>query len=129
MTTAAAQAELEQSPQLPDHIARLEATFQAEQRRRAQFVEEIDESVKAEFINGEVIIHSPARLAHSEVVLRASILLSCYANRHKLGQVLVEKTLIRCRRNDYEPDINFFKLTAKTRGMDRRPERFSRRPT
>ena len=117
MSAAAALAELKQSPQLPDYIADLQATLEAEQRRREQFIEEIDESMKAEFINGEVVIHSPARRVHSHVVYHASVLLGQYAIRHRLGEVLVEKALVRCRRNDYEPDVCFFR-TAKTEGWD-----------
>ncbi len=115
MTTAAIIAELRQSPQLPDHIAELQAAFEDEQRRRGRFIEEIDESMKVEFINGEVVIHSPARLAHTDVVYYVSVLLGQYAIRHGLGKVVVEKGLVRCRRNDYEPDINFFQ-TARTEG-------------
>ena len=118
MTTAAALAELKELPQLPDHIADLQAAFEAEQRRREQFIEEIDEVAKAEFINGERVIHSPSRLAHSKVVLRGGTLLSQYADRHGLGVVLVEKTLIRCRRNDYEPDICFFRADKTTEWKD-----------
>ena len=106
-----------QSPQLPDHIAELETFLEAEQRRRGQFIEEINESMKAEFINGEVIVHSPARRAHTLVTLQTATLLSQYVVRHALGEVHSEKTLIRCRRNDYEPDICFFQ-TARTVGWD-----------
>ena len=106
-----------QSPQLPDHIAELQAFLEAEQRRRGQFIEEMAESTKAEFINGEIIIHSPARMTHLEVSLDTAILLRKYVNLHGLGKVFHEKCLIRCRRNDYEPDIVFFQ-SAKTQGWD-----------
>ena len=108
MSTDDALAELKQSPLLPDFIADLQATFAAEQRRREQFIEDIDPSMKAEFINGQVVIHPPARRAHSKVVLNTATLLDQYTKRHRLGEVLVEKCLIRCQRNDYEPDICFF---------------------
>ncbi len=117
MSTARALIELKQSPLLPDFIADLQATFAAEQRRREQFIEEMNASVKAEFINGEVIIHSPARLVHLEVVIQTGILLRQYTVRHGLGKVLVEKCLIHCHRNDYEPDICFFAL-SKTEGWE-----------
>jgi len=39
--------------------------MQAEQKRRERFYEEMSEQQKAEFINGEVIVQSPARLRHT----------------------------------------------------------------
>ncbi len=117
MTTAALLAELKKSPQLPDHIAELQAEFEDEQRRRERFIEEIDESMRAEFINGEVIVHSPSRLVHIKVLGYVATLLDQYVIRHGLGEILVEKALIRCRRNDYEPDVCFFQ-TVKTAGWD-----------
>jgi Uma2 family endonuclease len=34
--------------------------------------------------------------------------MSLYADTHHLGEVGIEKVMIRCNRNDYEPDICFF---------------------
>ena len=103
------------SPQLPDHIEELQAFFEAEQQKRRQFLEEMDESRKTEFINGEIIIHSPARMTHLDVSLEAVILLRKYVSHHGLGKVFHEKCLIHCQRNDYEPDICFFH-SAKAEG-------------
>lgn len=62
---------------------------------------------KIEFINGEVVLHSPARLQHLEVTKWIVQLLSIYVETNGLGEVLTEKCLCVFPRNDYEPDIVF----------------------
>ena len=103
--------ELERSPALPDHIARLQQVLEDEQRRRERFYEEIDEKARAEFINGKIIMHSPARLEHLKVSSFAMNLLTNFVWTHELGEVFIEKCMIQCRRNAYEPDICFFNAT------------------
>jgi Uma2 family endonuclease len=100
--------ELLQSPQLPRHVAQLESVWQAEQARRARFYDEITESQKVEFINGEVVVQSPAKLIHTIASLNLATLLSTYVQKHQLGHVGNEKLLVSLSRNDYEPDICFF---------------------
>ena len=80
-----------------------------EQRKREAFYNDINEQQKAEFINGEVVIHSPVKIEHNEGVSLLSRLLSIYVDRHQLGFVGIEKVMIALTRNDYEPDICFFK--------------------
>jgi len=42
-------------------IQYLQETFEAEKERRIEFREWLNPDVKAEFINGEIIIHSPVK--------------------------------------------------------------------
>ncbi len=76
--------------------------------RREQFYEDIDEGTKAEFINGEIVVHSPARKEHLDVSAFVVNLMMNHVASRKLGKVYIEKCLIRCERNDYEPDICYF---------------------
>ena len=108
MTIAAALAELERSPALHDHIDRLRQVAEDEQHRRERFYNDLDEDTKAEYINGQIVVHSPARFAHLQASQRISTLLHLFTVQKNLGEVFVEKCLIRCQRNDYEPDICFF---------------------
>ncbi len=101
-------AELLQDPALPEKLADLQHTFGAEQRRRERFYDEVADDEKAEFINGEVIMHSPARAKHTEVRQRLQHLLHAYCAVHRLGKVHTEKSLCVFPRNDYEPDVVFF---------------------
>lgn len=80
-----------------------------EQERRISFRNENDGQEKVEFINGEVIIHSPVKKRHNQASLLLAQLLNIYSANHSLGFVGIEKIMITLTRNDYEPDICFFK--------------------
>lgn len=97
-----------QSPKLPDYVRELTDYLQAEKKRREEFYRTVRDDQKAEFINGEVICHSPARLKHTLAVEYLGSILGKYARKNKLGMVLREKALVRLTRNDFEPDICFF---------------------
>jgi Uma2 family endonuclease len=86
------------------HIA-----LEDEKVRRIAFYNDITEQEKVEFINGEIIIHSPVMKRHNTASLLLARLMSIYADIHQLGFVGIEKIMITLTRNDYEPDICFFK--------------------
>jgi Uma2 family endonuclease len=96
------------SPTLPEELSRLNAAMNEERVRRARFYEEITPEMKAEFINGQVIMHSPATNEHTEIRQRIETLLITYVEACELGVVRTEKALCVFPRNDYEPDIVFF---------------------
>ncbi len=80
-----------------------------EEIRRKQFYEQITEDDKAEFINGQIIMHSPVRNIHSTVSFRLAWLLGNYVSPNDLGFIGHEKIMVEFTRNSYEPDICFFK--------------------
>ncbi len=98
------------SPNAPDVLRDLQKALHEEMRRRHDFGEWIDETLKAEFINGEAVVHSPVKRKHWQSSNFLSTLLSVYTTLHNLGTVGVEKVMIALTRNDYEPDIVFFSL-------------------
>jgi len=100
--------QLARSPRLPLYAQQLQVWMETEQARREQFYEEMSETRKTEFINGEVIVHSPVRLYHTIASRNLLTLLSTYVQKHSLGFVGHEKMLITLTRNDYEPDICYF---------------------
>jgi len=75
---------------------------------RSKFYSDISEFEKAEFISGEIIIHSPVKKSHNDVTTQLSALLMFYVKKHQLGCIGIEKIMIQLTRNDYEPDICFF---------------------
>ncbi|MCB0521041.1 MAG: Uma2 family endonuclease [Lewinellaceae bacterium] len=79
-----------------------------EQQRRQAFYDLITEDDKAEFVNGEIIFHSPVVKVHNAVTKYLLKLLDTFVEEHDLGFVGVEKILTKFTRNDYEPDICFF---------------------
>jgi len=100
--------QLRHSPQLALYLQELQQLLADEQKKRAQFYEMITPEDKAEFINGEVIFHSPVKLKHNRVSRRLLELLGAYVTAKDLGEIGHEKMLISLTRNDYEPDICFF---------------------
>ena len=79
-----------------------------EKVRRKTFYDWITEGTKAEFINGEIVIHSPVKKRHWKTNNLFSRLLSFYVSLKSLGEVGTEKVMITLSRNDYEPDVVFF---------------------
>ena len=80
-----------------------------EQRLREEFYEIIGEDDKAEFVNGEIIYHSPVMKRHNDATKQLLKLLDIFTAMLKLGYVGVEKILTKFTRNDYEPDLCFFR--------------------
>ena len=104
---AAALAELEKSPALPDHVAHLQEFIAEEQRRREQFHRDF-EGRRGEFINGQIYVSPPARKDEMDAAFCVMNLLGNFADSRGLGEVYGGKCLIHCQRNDYEPDACFF---------------------
>jgi Uma2 family endonuclease len=99
---------LARSPKLGLIYRDLTALWEQEQAARQQFYDGIQDGQKAEFINGEIIVHSPDKLKHVEVRVRLTNLLKNYVATHELGLVGDEKLLVCLTRNDYMPDVVFY---------------------
>lgn len=97
-----------QSPRLGLWVRKMQEVLDRERARREEFYSSMSEQQKVEFINGEVVVQSPVRLAHDMVSGRLYKLLSTYVDRHGIGHVGHEKLLVSLTRNDYEPDVCFF---------------------
>ncbi len=97
------------SPALPHHVEALLGVLRGEEVARERFRDWLTPSTKAEFINGEVVMHSPARNAHNQTVRRLVTLLGAHNGAHALGgTVAAGKALVGLTRNDYEPDVAFW---------------------
>lgn len=105
------------------YVEELNAIVEAETERRERFYDEMTDAEKVEFINGEVIVHSPARAAHLDATYNILTLLGTYVRLRKLGAVYYEKCLCVFPRNDYEPDVDFFG-TAKAACLDAETMKF-----
>ena len=89
-------------------VDKVKSRLDDEQKRRWYFYEIIEENKKMEFINGEIIFHSPVKLQHNSATKLLCGLLNAFVIKHKLGFVGIEKIMVSLTRNDYEPDICFF---------------------
>ena len=84
------------------------AILEEEKKRRLAFYNDITDEEKVEFINGEIIVHSPVKKEHNDANSLLHNLISNFVRKNKLGYVGIEKIMIALERNDYEPDICFF---------------------
>lgn len=102
------------SPKLTVYANQLKTYLDDEVRRRQEFYDWISEDTKAEFINGEVIMQTPAKKRHTVASMNLSALLDAYVESHDMGFVGAETVLLdlsrplALTRNDYLPDICFF---------------------
>lgn len=97
------------SPGLPHFVQELCEVLARERTLRQKFYEEITEQEKAEFVNGQVIMHSPVQRRHSVASDLLFTLINTFVNQNDLGWVGHEKLLVALTRNDYEPDVAFWK--------------------
>jgi len=90
-------------------LQELEAILLDEHKKRILFRNDFRKQEKVEFINGEIVVHSPVKKRHNKASLLLAQLLNIYSAKHGSGFVGIEKIMITLTRNDYEPDICFFK--------------------
>lgn len=99
---------LKQSPLLPQALAELNAFWKDEQARREKFLADMDESTKSEFIEGNIVLHSPAKHQHNAAIKALVQLAGTYVDVHHLGIVLAEHAMLHLTRNNFEPDVVFW---------------------
>lgn len=87
----------------------MEVAWKDGQEARHEFWKTIDENVKAEFINGIGVYDSPVYGRNWKANSRICRYLIPHVMDNELGEVGYEKVMIRCYRNDYEPDICFWR--------------------
>jgi len=96
------------SPVLPELIQEAQRVIGREHRLREKFYADITPENKWEFIQGEIIMHSPALNRHLVATKQLYDLMSAYVRTRSLGIVHIEKAMTSFSRNDYEPDVMFF---------------------
>jgi Uma2 family endonuclease len=101
--------QLLRSPRAREYLDQISQRLKQEQEARQRFRDQMTEDTRAEFINGEVVVHSPSRFAHNRTAERIYRLLHGYVESRGLGCVGHEKYLVELTRNDVEPDVVFWK--------------------
>lgn len=96
------------SPRLIEQLEELNRIVAREHVNREAFREWLKPEVKAEFICGEVVMHSPAKRVHNRVRMRLESILSAWIRLTGEGEVASEKALCVFPRNDFEPDLVYF---------------------
>lgn len=95
---------------LPLLVERVNHAWNAEKIARVAFRDELTPSIKAEFILGKTILHSPAKAKHLRATQNIFETIRVHLRSRKIGEVFTEKAMIALGRNDYEPDIVFFSI-------------------
>lgn len=103
-----------QSPRLPDYVRELTDYLKEEEKNRQAFYRDLRDDQKAEFINGEVVQHSPVKEKHNAIRQNLEFLLLRFVRKNKLGVIRSEKALVQLTRNDFEPDLCFFNTEKAT---------------
>ncbi len=108
-TASSVEQQLFDLPDLPFLIERLNNRLVEEQKLRAKFRKWVTPDVKAEFINGQIVKHEPTSEDQNEATGHLLLLGGFFANFKKIGKVYGQKALIGMKRNDYEPDVAFWR--------------------
>ncbi len=86
------------------HAVAQEAHLEEEVRRR-QFVEDLSPDVKAEWIDGEAVYHSPTSEIHNRTTHGLNGILGVFSMFREALIVRVEKAMIELEFDNFEPDI------------------------
>ena len=108
-----------QSPKLKEHFIKFKNYIKKEQQNRKDFYDLVTEDMNAEFINSEVVIHSPVTDEHESTFFGLATLLHIYTTINKLGRITQEKLTLAYSRNNYEPDICFFSVAQPNKIKER----------
>lgn len=100
---------LKETPDAVLILNKFQDYLREESLKRNEFLAMVHENLKAEFINGQIVLHSPVRLAHLRVSSRLSNQLMNFVESHHLGFIGIEKMMIALSRNYYEPDIVYYR--------------------
>lgn len=95
------------APDLPELIEQAQRAYMREKKLRQKFYEDITPEQKWEFIQGEVIMHSPALNRHLAASQRILSILGAFVRVNNLGLVRHQKAMTSFPRNDCEPDVMF----------------------
>jgi len=60
------------------------------------------DEMKAEFINGEIVVHSPDLEKQNAAVMPSGMLLSAFVDAQELDMVQIEKALVELTRNSLD---------------------------
>jgi Uma2 family endonuclease len=90
-------------------LQRIRSVLDKEKDLREQFYQIIEDNHKVEFINGKTIFHFPSQKRHQDIVGNLIKVLPTFTEKYNLGWVGFYDIMVSLTRNDYEPDVCFWK--------------------
>jgi Uma2 family endonuclease len=88
-------------------LAALSAPDQPPRLTFEEFLEWTDEDTYAEWVNGEIVMPSPANTRHQSIVTLLSTVLSMFVGRFELGQIYSAPYQMKLAHSSREPDVLF----------------------
>lgn len=94
-------------------MSQLSETRPSEEQRRPpyityeEFLDWADEDTLAEWVDGAIVLTSPASLRHQDIVNFLMSILSTFAQVHSLGKVVDAPFQMKLARSGREPDVMF----------------------
>jgi Uma2 family endonuclease len=79
-----------------------------------------DEDLKCEYVDGELIVHSPASLEHEELVLFVGALLREFIVPRRLGRVFGSNAVMQLGQRRFSPDVSVLLASHSGRIRERR---------
>ena len=109
-TDTESQAErIARQPNAEELVTSITNRLDAERRRRADYYEWLDEDKKAEFIDGEIFVHSPLAKGEADAALNLCNLLDTFVAVHSMGYVSPGGLLVCLGQCDVLPDVAFWR--------------------
>ena len=90
------------------YLKEFKAPISTEKTRRRQYRIWLPDRTKAEFINGKVVIHPPARRCEMKAAANLKMLIGLYVDINDLGETAFDKALVAFPRHDFLPDFCFW---------------------
>ena len=109
MSTAEIIRKHKQSKHLDKIATELQRHLALEQAARQAFWAEAHEDTRAEWIMGRAVLHSPVKGRHFITLINLMGIMIPHVQANRLGQLTVESTAVACGRNDFMPDIAFWR--------------------
>jgi Uma2 family endonuclease len=107
--------ELLQTAELPEDILRqrlkkiLEDSSKIPKMSYEEFLEWADEDTLAEWVNGEVILSSPAGKQHQKIGIFLERIVGFFVEHRQLGEILTPPFQMKLSKSGREPDLLFIK--------------------
>jgi Uma2 family endonuclease len=101
--------EVAQSPLMPRLQQQLNQLTAVERENRSRYYSRLTGEYRAEFINGEEVLAMPAKKQHIDVIELLLFLLQAFLRLSNLGYAARENALTVFERNDYLPDVCFWR--------------------
>jgi Uma2 family endonuclease len=78
-------------------------------KNRERYASWLDEGNRGEFIEGKIVKHGPVSWAYNRVYCNLLVLISSFVHHFKCGELVGGSTIVRLTKNDYQPDLHFYK--------------------